>query len=151
MDALCSTSSYCSALAWVLGGNYCSCNFSPFSFFYRTESHISSLLSFSATWDQNLNSCVFAGHCVFRQTLKTVRMRAQHRLLPVYRCLRSYNMTWAAAGLSMDPSGCRIPSRQSPDGPYVPVAGVLFSVWRRQALNLYAIRDAGVQQRQQLF
>lgn len=47
MDALCSMSSYCLALAPVLGGNYCSFNFSPFSFFYRTEPKVSSSLSFS--------------------------------------------------------------------------------------------------------
>lgn len=47
MDALCSVSSYCSGLALVSGGNYCSLNRSPFSFFYRTPSNVHGLLRFS--------------------------------------------------------------------------------------------------------
>lgn len=43
MDALCSMSSYCSGLALVSGGNYCSLNRPPFSFFYRTPSNVHGL------------------------------------------------------------------------------------------------------------
>lgn len=64
----------------------------------------------------------------------------QRGLLPVYRCLRSSDLTSAPLGPSMDPSGRHLPSHQNPVGPYVPVAGVLFSLHRRDALNLYAIR-----------
>lgn len=47
MDALCSMSSYCSGLALVSGGNYCSLNHSLFSFFYRTLSNVHGSLCFS--------------------------------------------------------------------------------------------------------
>lgn len=57
MDALCSMSSYCSGLALVSGGNYCSLNRSPFSFFYRTPSYVhrfvAFLLGFLVTADRN--------------------------------------------------------------------------------------------------
>lgn len=47
MDALCSMSAYCSGLALVSGGNYCSLNHSPFSFFYKTPSIVHGSLPFS--------------------------------------------------------------------------------------------------------